>query len=168
VAYHLVHEHFAYLGRAVREQNGTIVKTMGDAVMAVISDPTDAVHSALSVQEGVQEFNRNSGSEDIVIKVGLHGGSCVAVTLNEQLDYFGTTINMAAQLQALSIDGDIVLSTWMVADPGVREILEPFQLEIESQLIPGFDDPVTVHRLSAETLTAKTPAYGAGRANDER
>ena len=55
-AYHLVHEHFAYLGRAVRERNGTIVKTMGDAVMAVFADPVDAVHAALSVQAGVQEF----------------------------------------------------------------------------------------------------------------
>ena len=167
-AYHLVHEHFAYLGRAVREQNGTIIKTMGDAVMAVFSDPVDAVHAALSVQEGVQEFNRDSGSEDIVIKVGLHGGSCIAVTLNEQLDYFGTTINMAARLQALSIGGDIVLSTWMVADPGVREVLEPFQLETESQLIPGFDDPVKIHRLSAEALVAKPLANGTERATDER
>ena len=119
------------------------------------------------MQEGVQEFNRSSGSEDIVIKVGLHGGSCIAVTLNEQLDYFGTTINMAARLQALSIGGDIVLSTWMVADPGVREVLEPFQLETENQLIPGFDDPVTIHRLSAKTLAAESPTNCVGHADVE-
>lgn len=153
-AYQLVHEHFAYLSRAVRERGGTIVKTMGDAVMAVFADPVDAVHAALAVQSGVQEFNRASASEDIVIKVGLHGGPCIAVNLNEKLDYFGTTINMAARLQALSQGGDIVFSTWMVADPAVREILGAFQLAKESQMIPGFGEPVTVHRLTTEALAS--------------
>jgi hypothetical protein len=60
---------------------------------------------------------------------------------------------MAARLQALSAGGDTVFSTWMATDPGFREVFEPFQLATESQLIPGFDDPVTIRRLSAVALT---------------
>ena len=39
---------------------------------------------------------------DIAIKLGLHKGPCIAVTLNERLDYFGGTVNMAARLQGRS------------------------------------------------------------------
>ena len=94
-----MHEHFAYFDLAVSECGGTIVKTIGDALIAVFTDPVDAV------QVGVQEFNRASDSKDIIIKVGLHGGPCIVVNLNERLDCFGTTINMVARLQALSLGG---------------------------------------------------------------
>ena len=35
--------------RAVQEHSGAIVKTIGDAVMAVFSRPTDAVSAALHI-----------------------------------------------------------------------------------------------------------------------
>jgi hypothetical protein len=48
-AYALVREHFALLGAVVQEHSGAIVKTIGDAVMAVFSRPTDAVSAALHI-----------------------------------------------------------------------------------------------------------------------
>ncbi len=153
-AYHLVREHFAYLTRVVRDHNGTVVKTIGDAVMAAFADPADAVRAALAVQAGVRDFNIAEGGEDIVIKLGLHRGPCIAVTLNERLDYFGSAVNMAARLQGESEGDDIVLSEEIVADPVVAEVLGAYDLTVENRQIKGFDQPVTFHRLTGNALNA--------------
>src|SRR3546814_11411860 len=58
-AYHLVREHFAFLAELVREQDGAIVKTVGDAVMAAFADPAAAVRAALAVQDRVAGVDRS-------------------------------------------------------------------------------------------------------------
>src|SRR4051794_11600738 len=52
-AYAVVREHYAFLGRTIREHDGAIVKTIGDAVMAAFAEPTAALAAALAVQRGV-------------------------------------------------------------------------------------------------------------------
>ena len=146
-AYHAVRKHFAFLARIVREHDGTVVKTMGDAVMGAFHKPADAVRAALAMQSGIGDFNAASGGEDLVIKLGLHAGPCIAVTLNERLDYFGSTVNMAARLQGQSNGGDIVFSKVLAADPVVASILRPYDLATESRHVRGFDESVTFHRL---------------------
>jgi class 3 adenylate cyclase len=157
-AYRLVREHFAFLAGIVRAHDGTIVKTIGDAILAVFTDPADAVRAARAVQTGVVEFNAAAGREALVIKLGLHGGACIAVTLNERLDYFGTTVNMAARLQGESKGGDIVLSQELAADPAVVTILDHDALVTERRPIKGFGEPVTFHRLRAGDPGAQTDA----------
>ena len=56
-AYRLVREHFAFLAAIVRAQEGSIVKTVGDAVMAAFADPAAGVRAALAVQARVAAFN---------------------------------------------------------------------------------------------------------------
>jgi class 3 adenylate cyclase len=152
-AYQLVREHFAYMAEAVRAQNGGIVKTIGDAVMAAFSDPADAVRAALSVQGNVAQFNRKHGlaaADGLVIKLGLHGGPCIVVTLNERLDYFGSTANLAARLQGESRGGDIVISQTLAADPALAPLLRGVTSSEESATVKGFADPIAFLRLRPE------------------
>ncbi len=151
-AFSLVRAHFAFLADAVRQNNGAIVKTIGDAVMAAFSDPADAVAAALVVQREVAGFNERQGSESIVIKIGLHAGPCIAVSLNDRIDYFGSTANLAARLQGQSDGGDIVISGALATDPGVATILEPYALTEEAAALKGFDQPTTFIRLAADGL----------------
>ena len=153
-AYHLVREHFAFLSETVREHQGAIVKTIGDAVMASFADPGDALAAALAIQKNVAAFNKAQKSSDIVIKLGLHEGPAIAVTLNERLDYFGTTVNMAARLQGESRGGDIVLSEEFAADPGVQEWLGESQISHEEARVKGFAKPVEFVRLQIAGATA--------------
>ena len=60
-AYALVREHFALLDAAVQEHSGAIVKTIGDAVMAVFSRPADAISAALHILEEIDRFNGDHG-----------------------------------------------------------------------------------------------------------
>jgi class 3 adenylate cyclase len=159
-AYGLVREHFAYLAAAVRRHDGAIVKTIGDAVMAAFADPADAVRAALAVQRGIAGFNRASGWNAISIKLGLHAGPCIAVTLNDRLDYFGSTVNLAARLQGRSEGDDLVFSASLVEDPAVAPLLAGLGLEAETAQVKGFDAPVRFFRLRA---AGAAPAATDGR-----
>ncbi len=147
-AYRLVREHFAFLTEIVRRHDGAIVKTIGDAIMATFVEPRNGLAAALEVQQGVADFNARSGGRAIVIKLGLHEGPSIAVTLNGRLDYFGATVNMAARLQGQSLGGDIVVSAAMAEDPEVRALMDGLHPRAESTRLKGFDEPVAFFRLS--------------------
>lgn len=148
-AYRLVREHFAFLAAQIREHDGAIVKTIGDAVMAAFSDPAQALAAALAVQQNVMAFNREHGAgrEALIIKLGLHAGPCIAVTLNGRLDYFGSTVNLAARLQAQSRGSDIVLSSSLAADPAVAARLAGLPVDAEQARVKGFEAPVAFLRV---------------------
>ena len=154
-AYRLVREHFAFLAALIREYDGAIVKTIGDAVMAAFADPGHAIGAALSIQDKVAGFNAGHGGEAIVIKLGLHKGPCIAVPLNERLDYFGSTVNLAARLQGQSIGGDIVLSRQLADDPAVAAALEGRALQDEAATIKGFEQPVSFLRVVGTPALAR-------------
>ena len=155
-AYQLVREHFAYLGRIVRSHRGAIVKTIGDAVMAAFAEPADAVRAALAVQEGTAAFNASlterTGSEAAIsIKIGVHAGPSIAVTLNDRLDYFGSMVNLAARIQGLAAGGDVVVSGRLAADPSVVPLVSEGRRE--RALVRGLSEPVDVVRLSNDRVT---------------
>ena len=146
-AYHLVREHFAYLAGIVRQHDGAVVKTIGDAIMAAFQNPADALGAALEIQRGIADFNAGQDQAQLVIKLGLHEGPCIAVTLNDRLDYFGSTVNMAARLQGQSRGGDIVLSREMAEDPAVAELAAGLEPRPDQARLKGFEEPVSFYRL---------------------
>jgi class 3 adenylate cyclase len=72
----------------------------------------------------------------------LHTGPCIAVTLNDRLDYFGSTVNMAARLEGLSTGHDVIISGSVYEDTKVRELLEQKRLAaVEFDMsLKGFDN----------------------------
>ncbi|MGB9303131.1 MAG: adenylate/guanylate cyclase domain-containing protein [Mycobacterium sp.] len=144
-AYNMVREHFALLAAVVRSHDGAVVKTIGDAVMASFSDPAQAVRAALAMQEAIGSSASTGG--DLVLKVGVHAGPSVVVTLNDRLDYFGSTVNMAARLQGQSAGEDIVLSQTVASDPAVQELLAGVTKRQETVALKGFAEPVSFLRL---------------------
>ena len=152
-AYHRVRDHFALLAGIVRQHDGALVKTIGDAVMAVFTDPAQAAAAALATQHAVAGFNAGHADTQIVIKIGLHCGPCIAVTMNDRLDYFGSTVNLAARLQGESEGGEIVVSEAMLADAATAAVLAGCPARCEQVRPKGFDREVVFHRFS--------PAVGA-------
>lgn len=144
-AYNIVREHFALLAEIVRDHDGAVVKTIGDAVMASFIDPAQAVRAALAMQAGIAASSY--AGRDLVLKVGVHAGPSVVVTLNGRLDYFGSTVNMAARLQGQSVGDDIVLSCAVAADPEVQAILTDVPKRQETVMLKGFAEPVCFVRL---------------------
>jgi class 3 adenylate cyclase len=146
------------LTRAVREHDGAVVKTIGDAVMAAFADPANALVAALAIRDDIARFNRDVANETgaevaIVVKLGLHAGPCIAVTLNDRLDYFGRAVNLAARLQGESKGGDIVLSQAMAEElsqsAGVAERLRDLAPAAEMARVKGFAEPIALLRIAA-------------------
>jgi class 3 adenylate cyclase len=145
-AYQRVRQHFEYLQGVVRRHDGAVVKTIGDAVMAVFADPARGVAAALAMQDHVGQLNAGSDAP-LVLKLGIHAGACIAVTLNDRLDYFGRTVNMAARLQGASRGGDVVLSAELAGEPEVTPLLEGRRLERGETGLRGFAEPVPLVRV---------------------
>lgn len=124
-AYSRVGSHFEFLMRNITEGGGAVVKTMGDAVMAVFQRPEDAVATAIRVQQHFRYFAETlSDKGDIKLKIGLHCGPVLAVNSNEQLDYFGRTVNIAARAVGISNGGDVILTGEVWESGEVRSLIE--------------------------------------------
>ncbi|HEY1795302.1 MAG TPA: adenylate/guanylate cyclase domain-containing protein [Stellaceae bacterium] len=149
-AYGWVREHYAVLTGAVRRHDGAVVKTIGDAVMAAFANAIDALDAAVVIRADIVRFNHGLGPDagEILVKLGLHCGPCIAVTLNDRLDYFGRTVNLAARLQGQSRGGDIVVSEDMTAEPGVAAALDGLGAVAETASVKGFTEPVGLRRVS--------------------
>jgi class 3 adenylate cyclase len=149
-AYHLVRLHFDELFRVANECGGLMVKTIGDAVMAAFQMPAEALRAALAMQAAVVALNERAsleGDERLILKVGLHSGPCLSVTLNDRPDYFGGTVNIAARVQGLSKGNDIVLTDVVREDIEAGALLKGRKLQSGEVRLKGIDEPVLVHRL---------------------
>ncbi len=123
VAFDLVRSHFNLLHEIVASEAGAVVKTIGDAVMATFPTPDRAMAAALRMREAMRELNEQRGSEDMLLKIGIHEGPCLAVTLNERQDYFGSTVNIAARVQGLADSRAIFTTSPVVDHPETAAIL---------------------------------------------
>jgi class 3 adenylate cyclase len=144
-AFGRVMQHFEVLERAVLEHDGAIVKTIGDAVMAVFSHPDEALEAVRDAQLALREAD-----EPLVLKAGVHFGSCIAVTLNERLDYFGSTVNIAARLGSISGGDDIAISDEVHEDDAVRRTLGGWGSTVSSFTtdVRGLERPLRVWRVA--------------------
>jgi class 3 adenylate cyclase len=115
VAFDLVRAHFRILLEIVASEGGAVVKTIGDAVMATFPTPERAVGAALRMREAMEGLNAERQGEDLALKIGIHEGPCLAVTLNDRQDYFGQTVNIAARVQNRA-DSRAILATGSVVE----------------------------------------------------
>jgi class 3 adenylate cyclase len=146
-AFGRVREHFEILERAVTAEGGSIIKTMGDAIMAAFRRPTSALRAIWNVQQQLSE----RGEPALTIKVGIHHGPCIVVNLNDRLDYFGSTVNIAARLPNFSMGGEVIISEPIRNDPEVVEFLEknakPNSLTRFQSEIRGYDQSMDLWRI---------------------
>jgi len=109
-AFRLVDDHFDVLRKAIDVGGGTVVKTMGDAIMAAFLEPEGCLRAAIACMRGFEVFRKtHPNGADTGLKLGLYAGPCYVVTANESIDYFGQTVNCASRVQHLAESGEIVL-----------------------------------------------------------
>lgn len=147
-AFALVNQHFERLGRAIARHRGAVVKTIGDAVMASFENPADAVHAAHDMLREIEAFNREVGEREIVLKVGVHRGASIAVTLNDRLDFFGQTVNIAARVQGLADADEIYITHEVYTAPGVKDVLRDLSVTPQQATLKGVQRAVNVYRLA--------------------
>ncbi len=146
-AYIQVQRHFQHLLDATVRHNGAVTKTIGDAVMAAFLTSADAVRAALDMRETVEELNRDRPQRDFILKIGVHRGAAIAVTLNERLDYFGQTVNIAARVQNLADGDEICITEDVYRAPAVAEIIAPYPMVKSEAELKGVSKAMSVYHL---------------------
>jgi adenylate cyclase len=153
-AYARVRDHFDVMRSMIGRWHGALVKTIGDAVMAVFPSAEDALEASLEIQRAFTADEIGRGNPPLRVKLGLHRGPCIAVNANDLLDYFGSTVNIAARVQNESVGGDIVMTNEILSDPGARQVLEREGLAVEAfeRELKGFSQIFTLYRLPMHTF----------------
>jgi class 3 adenylate cyclase len=152
-AFDLVRAHFKVLNEIVAAEAGAVVKTIGDAVMATFSTPDRAVAAALRMREAMLDLGNGHGNghngDELLLKIGIHEGPCLAVVLNDRQDYFGQTVNIAARVQALADSRTILATGPVVTHPQASTLLKKSGLQpvSQSRALRGIADEVAVYEI---------------------
>jgi class 3 adenylate cyclase len=148
-AFDLVRAHFHALLEIISSERGAVVKTIGDAVMATFNRPEQALAAGLRMRAAMERLNVERGTKDLVVKIGIHEGSCLAVMLNERQDYFGQTVNIAARVQGLSTSQAIHITGPVIDAPAVAAILDRAEITpIQKQAaLRGIADKIVVYEI---------------------
>src|SRR5712672_3110036 len=150
IAFDLVNEHFRLLQAIVASEKGAVVKTIGDAVMATFATPDRAVAAAIRMREAMSDLAAQRQHQGLLLKIGIHEGPCLAVTLNGQQDYFGQTVNIASRVQGLAATRSIVVTESVVENAHARALLETNGRKptLRRVALSGIADKVSVYEIS--------------------
>ncbi len=148
-AFDLVRAHFHALLEIISSETGAVVKTIGDAVMATFIRPEHALAAGLRMRAAMDKLNAERGTKDLVVKIGIHEGPCLAVMLNERQDYFGQTVNIAARVQSLSTSQEIHVTAPVIGTDAVTAMLEKAAIKpIEKRAaLRGIADKMLVYEI---------------------
>lgn len=148
-AFDLVRTHFYCLHEIVRSEAGAVVKTIGDAIMATFPTPDRAVAAALRMRDEVKNVSKNSGAQELILKIGVHEGPCIAVNMNERQDYFGQTVNIASRVQGLANSRSIFITGSIVNDPATERFLRQKSITLKPHDVElrGLGSPVLVYEI---------------------
>ncbi|HVJ42444.1 MAG TPA: DUF5939 domain-containing protein [Dongiaceae bacterium] len=148
-AYDLVRAHFRALTDIVAAEGGAIVKTIGDAVMATFAEPRQGLAAALRMRAAMEELNNRIGRNDIMLKIGIHEGACLAVTLNDRQDYFGQTVNIASRLQNLADSRSILTTGAVVEDPEAQALIgeKALHLNHRRMALRGIQEAMAIYEI---------------------
>jgi len=156
----LIEKHNQILFPLIENFAGKVVKTIGDAIMAMFEDPEKAVLAAIEMQKSLSEYNRtlDQRHKEIHIRIGLNFGPGVV----EEKDVFGDAVNVAARVEGKCEPDQILISESLYqAVRQSEDILCRFQGEVE---VKGKAEPVRLYRViySEQQLIAEEEFKMAG------
>ena len=138
---------------------GLVIKFIGDAVMAIFSEPSIAVQRAIDIQLAIDKFNRDQPDfEDLAIRIGLHMGQ-VAIEDGVQVDVFGRHVNRAARIESLAAGGQVYMS-YPVFDSARGWVQENEALGWQYHGdfdLKGIDHLIGIYEVTHEDLAAASP-----------
>ena len=115
---------------------------------ATFPTPDRALAAALDMHEAMGRFNAGRGADELILKIGIHEGPCLAVNSNDQQDYFGQTVNIAARVQELA-GPDVVFATEpVVRHPGSADRLSARRVHSERRNLRGVGEEVLVYEIA--------------------
>ena len=115
---------------------GVPVKTIGGVVMGTFIDPGKAFQTAVKALQQLANYSKNKPvGEQLEIKIGLHSGPVLMVTLNNLLDYIGLTVNSALDITYTALPNEIVISEALFNNRSVKRAILSVTDTVQKQQI---------------------------------
>jgi class 3 adenylate cyclase len=145
--------HDSIVRSAVEGHGGNVVKTTGDGVHAVFTDPLDAIAATLQLQ---QELASPDATEGISIRVrcAIHSG----IAERRDGDYFGTAVNRAARIMSAAHGGQILVSHAAAVLIGGRLPADTSLRDLGDVRLRDLASPEHVYQVVHGTLRSEFPA----------
>jgi eukaryotic-like serine/threonine-protein kinase len=133
-AFQLWQAAFRAMEAVIRSEGGTVVKALGDGLVAAFTEVTPGVRAALRLAQAVAA---DSVAAELKVKVGLHRGLALIATVNDRLDYFGQTVRTANRLAAAAEPNEVWMSVAAAGDPEVAPLIRDRDVALTE--LPGGD-----------------------------
>jgi len=118
----------------IEKSNGTLIKEIGDGILASFSLASEAVRCAIEIQKECKE-------QDIPLKIGIHEGEMIF----SGSDVIGDGVNIASRLQEDAQEGCINISASVYRDiKNKADIQTKF---IGEKIFKNVDEPIKVYRV---------------------
>ena len=105
-AQEILRTHNALVRAEVARHSGSEVKTMGDGFMIAFRSPTSALACAVAIQRTIARHNQEQPAREFMVRMGLNAGEAI----QEEADFFGAAVIVAARIAALAEGGEILTS----------------------------------------------------------
>lgn len=152
--FQMFQEYLGLLEKVVSRNDGIIVKTMGDVLMTAFAKTEHALEAALEAQVTSLLFYKDKlEQEKIEAKMSLYSGETLLVTANNQLDYFGKTVNLSNQILSLAKKNSVVFSQEIFSLPTVKEIIKKYSRQVYRSHVKlkGVDGEQILYQVSFDT-----------------
>ncbi|MGH1482016.1 MAG: adenylate/guanylate cyclase domain-containing protein [Geminicoccales bacterium] len=132
-----------FIAPTINAHRGSIIKLMGDGILAEFRSVVDALEAAIAIQHGMAERNEETSSERrIQLRVGLNLGDIIA----EKDDIFGDGVNIAARLESLAEPGGICISDSAFAQ--VKNKVDVSFQNLGAQRVKNIAEPIRTYRVA--------------------
>ncbi|MAF31164.1 MAG: hypothetical protein CMF60_03060 [Magnetococcales bacterium] len=102
----VLHAHNDLTRQIISSFGGHEIKHMGDGMLITFSNVHKALHAAITIQRGVEIFNKSMPNRQFKLRIGISAGDIVSI----DNDIFGTPVNLAARMMH-KIDGQQIAVT---------------------------------------------------------
>lgn len=153
----------ALMTRATEANNGTVIKTMGDEVMATFPTVDDAVEAAAAMQRFISE-DLDVDDVPVAIRVGFHFGP----VMEEEGDIFGGAVHTANRMTTQAKAAQII--TTAVAVSRMNPDWQSWTRQIDLATVKGKKDEIALFEVlwQREDNTRMLPTINWSQATDVR
>ncbi|MEL7140711.1 MAG: ATP-binding protein [Cyanobacteria bacterium J06573_11] len=150
-----VNAYLRQVSPVIRDQNGFIVKYLGDGMMAVFPESVDdAVAAGIAKLRSVAEYNQRRQADGfcpIAVGIGIHFGHMMVGMVGEaarmQGDAFSDNVNLTARLESLT---KLYGVSMIVSDRALSQLSHPERYQtrfLDRVIVKGRSEPISLYQV---------------------
>jgi hypothetical protein len=150
---------------ATEKHRGTVIKTIGDEVMATFPTADDALNAAAQIQRSISTHpSLQMESQPVSVRIGCHFGPVVL----EKHDVFGATVNTANRMTSQAKSGQIVTTaaTVELLSPDWRASVR--QIDLAPLSVQGAEVMLYEAIWQTDDITSMLPSIHMGAGADRK